>query len=88
MKLRLVYDTLVPGICSLDLILVPRPRFGDKLLIIRVCCPHLWECGSKRVTWGPALQGTAPKWDPHYYCCIGMYSGASCVCKNKSDTAV
>ena len=27
----------------------PQSRFGDKLLIIKVFCPHIWECGSKRV---------------------------------------
>ena len=31
------------------LILGPQSRFGDKLLIIRGLCPHIWECGSKRV---------------------------------------
>ena len=30
-------------------LLGPRSHFGDKLLIIRVFCPHMWECGSKRV---------------------------------------
>ena len=30
-------------------LLVPRSRFGDKLLIIRVFCPPIWDCGSKRV---------------------------------------
>ena len=27
----------------------PQSRFGDKLLIFRVVCPHIWEWGSKRV---------------------------------------
>ena len=26
-----------------------QSRFGDKILIIRVFCPHLWECGAKGV---------------------------------------
>ena len=30
-------------------LLGPQSRFGDKLLIIRLLCPHVWECGSKRV---------------------------------------
>ena len=30
-------------------LLGPQSRFGDKLLIIRVFCPHIWECGSKGV---------------------------------------
>ena len=30
-------------------LLGPQSRFGDKLLIFRVNCPHIWECGSKRV---------------------------------------
>ena len=30
-------------------LLEPQSRFGDKLLIIREFCPHIWECGSKRV---------------------------------------
>ena len=29
--------------------LEPQSRFGDKLLEIRVVCPHIWDCGSKRV---------------------------------------
>ena len=34
--------------CGLTL-LGPQSRFGDKLLIIRVNCPHIWECGAKGV---------------------------------------
>ena len=30
-------------------LLGPQSRFGDKLLIVRGFCPHIWECGSKRV---------------------------------------
>ena len=30
-------------------LLGPQSRFGDKLLIIRVLCPHIWECGAKGV---------------------------------------
>ena len=30
-------------------LLGPQSRFGDKLLIIRVFCPHIRECGSERV---------------------------------------
>ena len=30
-------------------LLGPQSRFGDKLLTIRVLCPHIWECGAKRV---------------------------------------
>ena len=30
-------------------LLVPQSRFGDKLRIIRVFSPHIWDCGSKRV---------------------------------------
>ena len=30
-------------------LLGPQSRFGDKLLIIRVLCPHEWECGAKGV---------------------------------------
>ena len=30
-------------------LLGPESRFGDKLLLFRVFCPHIWECGSKRV---------------------------------------
>ena len=30
-------------------LLGPQSRFGDKLHIFRVNCPHIWECGSKRV---------------------------------------
>ena len=26
--------------------------FGDKLLTVRVFCPHIWECGTKRVEGG------------------------------------
>ena len=28
----------------------PQSRFWDKLLIIRVLCPHIWECGAKGVS--------------------------------------
>ena len=38
----------IPTILGLTL-LGPQSRFGDKLLLFRVICPHLWECGSKRV---------------------------------------
>ena len=27
----------------------PQSRFGDKLLLIRVFRPHIWDCGAKRV---------------------------------------
>ena len=30
-------------------LLGPQSRFGDKLLIIRGNCPHMWECGAKGV---------------------------------------
>ena len=30
----------------------PQSRFGGKLLIIRVICPHVWECGAKGVDKG------------------------------------
>ena len=30
-------------------LLGPHSRFGDKLLTVRVICPHIWECGAKRV---------------------------------------
>ena len=30
-------------------LLGPQSRFGDKLLMFRVNCPQIWECGSKRV---------------------------------------
>ena len=30
-------------------LLGPQSRFGGKLLIIRVNCPHIWECGAKGV---------------------------------------
>ena len=30
-------------------LLGPQSRFGDKLLIIRVNCPQIWECGAKGV---------------------------------------
>ena len=30
-------------------LLGPQSRFGDKLLISRVICPHIWKCGAKRV---------------------------------------
>ena len=30
-------------------LLGPQSRFGDKVLTSRVFCPHIWECGSKRV---------------------------------------
>ena len=26
-----------------------QSRFGDELLVIRVFCPHMWECSAKRV---------------------------------------
>ena len=39
---------LGPGYCLLTF-LGPQSRFGDKLLIIRLVYPHIWECGSKRV---------------------------------------
>ena len=32
-------------------LLGPQCRFGDKLLIVKVFCPQIWECGSKRVKW-------------------------------------
>ena len=32
-------------------LLGPQSRFGDILLIIRVLCAHIWECGAK----GPAI---------------------------------
>ena len=31
------------------LLLGPQSRFGGKLLIIKVLCPHIWECGAKGV---------------------------------------
>ena len=30
-------------------LLGPQFRFGDKILIIGVFCPHIWECGAKGV---------------------------------------
>ena len=42
------------GIVLLTL-LGPQSRFGDKLLVIRVFCPHIWECGSKRAH--PRVEG-------------------------------
>ena len=33
---------------SILTLLGPQSRFGDKLLIFRVNCPQIWECGSKR----------------------------------------
>ena len=30
-------------------LLGPQSRFGDKLRVIRVLCPHIWECGAKGV---------------------------------------
>ena len=30
-------------------LLEPRSRFGTKLLEFRLVCPHIWDCGSKRV---------------------------------------
>ena len=30
-------------------LLGPQSRFGGKLVIIRVLCPHIWECGAKGV---------------------------------------
>ena len=30
-------------------LLGPQSRFGGKPLIVRVLCPHIWECGAKRV---------------------------------------
>ena len=29
-------------------LLAPQPRFGDKLLTVRVLCPHIRDCGAKR----------------------------------------
>ena len=34
-----------PGLTPLG----PQSRFGDNLHTLRVFCPHIWECGSKRV---------------------------------------
>ena len=28
-------------------LLGPQSRFGDKLFIVRVNCPHIWDCGAK-----------------------------------------
>ena len=30
-------------------LLGPQSRFWDKTLIIRVLCPHIWECGAEGV---------------------------------------
>ena len=37
-------------------LLGPQSRFGDKLLIIRVLCPHIWVCGAKG-----AINGKTPR---------------------------
>ena len=74
-------------------LLGPQSRFGDKLLITRVFCPHIWECGSKKVKCqrcGVAGVGT-PTSAPHSgssfaqcACCgmrrpdICLHSGAVC----------
>ena len=40
----------VPVLRASELTLLgPHSRFGDKLLTVRVFCPHIWECGAKRV---------------------------------------
>ena len=59
-----VYRYLVPGIhrelgicpplpqhgrCGVNPPRTPQSRFVDKLLINRVNCPHIWECGAKGV---------------------------------------
>ena len=33
----------------------PQYRFGDKLLIVWVLCPHIWDCGAKRVKRGASI---------------------------------
>ena len=49
--------------CALTL-LGPQSRFGDKLLTIRVFCPHLWECavlkGLTRRTYARTLHHPHP----------------------------
>ena len=30
-------------------LLGPQSRFGGKLRVIRVLCPHIWECGANEV---------------------------------------
>ena len=40
--LKLVLETALT-------LLGPQPRFGDKVLKVRVLRPHIWECGAKRV---------------------------------------
>ena len=44
----LEFEWLVPktGLTLLG----PQSRFGDKpLIVVRELCPHIWECGAKRV---------------------------------------
>ena len=42
-----MYDAYWYGL--LLTLLGPQSRFGDRLLIIRVLCPHIWQCGAKGV---------------------------------------
>ena len=41
--------SLPPVAVCLNPFLGPQSRFGDKLLVIRVNCPRIWECGAKGV---------------------------------------
>ena len=54
----------IPGFVLLITLLGPQSRFGDKLLTIRVCCPHIWKCGSKRVN---PVPGKRTSTDPQVY---------------------
>ena len=37
--------------CCAKTLLGPRSRFGDKLPILGLLCPHLWDCGAERGEW-------------------------------------
>ena len=49
-----VFSTPCPPRCrETKTLLGPQSRFGDTLLIIRVLCPHIWDCGAKGVKYRP-----------------------------------
>ena len=77
-------------------LLGPQPRFGDKLLGIGVNCPHIWNCGAKRVKSSSAGPSNSARMrlkkqhygdNPHYSglgnTCIGFSLGMKNCCARR-----
>ena len=72
-------------------LLGPQSRFGDKLLIIRVLCPHIWECGAKGVKEGkktPAVRLKNTPQNSYFHTHHGVCSKLQRVKQNQREPAL